>query len=98
MYVGVLTVRLYLHGVDNLKAKRRVVLQVKDRVRAKFNCAVAEVDELDRHAAATLGAAVVSNDGAHANSQVDQIAGFIDGLGLAELLGYSVEVLSVKES
>lgn len=97
MYVGVLSIRLHLAGVDNLKAKRRIVLQLKDRVRAKFNCAVAEVADLDHWQAATLGVSVVSNDGAHANSQLDQIAHFIDGVGIAEVLGYSVEVLSVKE-
>lgn len=97
MYVGVLSIRLHLAGVDSLKAKRRIVLQIKDRVRAKFNCAVAEVADLDHWQAATLGAAVVSNEGAHANSQVDQIAHFIDAMGSAEVLGYAVEVLAVKE-
>lgn len=97
MYVGVLSMRLYLHGIDNLKAKRRIILQIKDRVKARFNCSVAEVGAQDVWQTAELGFSVVSNEGAHANSQVDQIALFVDGLGLAEVLGHSVEVLSVKE-
>jgi uncharacterized protein YlxP (DUF503 family) len=97
VYVGVLSVRLYLHGIDNLKAKRRIVLQIKDRVKARFNCSVAEVGDLDLWQTVELGFSVVSNEGAHANSQLDQIARFVEGLGLAEVLGHSVEVLSVKE-
>jgi uncharacterized protein YlxP (DUF503 family) len=97
MYVGVLSVRLHLHGVLDLKAKRRIVLQIKDRVRAKFNCAVAEVGDLDLWQVATIGVSVVSNEGAHANSALDQIARFIDGTGLAEMLDHTIEVLSVKD-
>lgn len=98
MYVGVLSIRLHLHGVFDLKTKRRIVLQIKDRVRAKFNCAVAEVGDLDLWQAATLGFSVVSNEGAHANSALDQIARFVDSTGLAETLDYSIEVLSVKDN
>ena len=97
MYVGVLTVRLYLHGIDNLKAKRRVLNQMKDRIKAKFNCAMAEVGELDVWQSSTLGFSVVSNEGAHANSALDHIVNFIDQLGLAEMTSHSIEVLSVKE-
>lgn len=97
MYVGVLSVRLHLHGVLDLKSKRRIVLQLKDRIRAKYNCAVAEVGDLDLWQAATIGVTVVSNEGAHANSALDQIARFIDGTGLAEVQDQSLEVISVKE-
>lgn len=97
MYVGVLSVRLHLHGVLDLKTKRRIVLQLKDRIRAKFNCAVAEVGDLDLWQAATIGVTVVSNEGAHANSALDQIARFIDGTGLAEVQDQTLEVISVKE-
>lgn len=97
MYVGILSMRLYLHGIDNLKAKRRIVVQIKDRVKARFNCSIAEVGDLDLWQSIELGASVISNEGAHANSQLDQIAQFIESLGLADVLGHSVEVLSVKE-
>ncbi len=97
MYVGVLTLRLYLHGVRDLKAKRRIVQSVRERVRSRFNCAVAEVDDLDRWQSAVLGVSVVSNDGAHADSSLQHIADFVDGLGLAEVLDRSVEILVVRE-
>lgn len=97
MYVGVLSMRLYLHGIDNLKAKRRVLLQVKDRVKAKFNASVAEVDDLDVWQSATLGFSVVSNDGRQANSALDHIASFVDSMGIVEVTGQSIEILSVKE-
>ncbi len=97
MYVGVLSMRMYLHGVDNLKAKRRILLQIKDRVKAKFNASVAEVDDMNIWQSATLGFSVVSNDGRQANSALDHIASYVDSMGLVEVTAQSIEILSVKE-
>jgi uncharacterized protein len=97
MFVGVLTIRLFLHGVRSLKEKRSIVLRVKDRTRAKFNCAVSEVDDLDKWQAATLGFSVVSNESAHADASLNHIAKFVDSLGLAEVVGQATEIMSFKE-
>jgi uncharacterized protein len=97
MYVGVLEMRLHVPASGSLKAKRRVVSQIKDKVRARFNCAVSEVADMDTWQLATIGVSVVSNEGGHANSCLDRIADYIESLAVAEVLDRSLEILSVKE-
>ncbi|HRX87135.1 MAG TPA: DUF503 domain-containing protein, partial [Phycisphaerae bacterium] len=53
-HVGVLTIELALYEAASLKDKRRVLKSLKDRMRAQFNAAVAEVDNQDARQRATL--------------------------------------------
>jgi len=43
--IGVLTFELHLPQARSLKSKRQVVKGLKDRLRSRFNVAVAELDE-----------------------------------------------------
>lgn len=61
MFVGIVRVRLRLHGVSSLKEKRAILRHIKDRSRARHNISVAEVEDQDRHQAATLGFAAVGH-------------------------------------
>jgi uncharacterized protein YlxP (DUF503 family) len=45
--VGVYTFELHLPQARSLKGKRRVVMRVKERIRSRFNAAVAEIGEHD---------------------------------------------------
>ena len=45
--VGVITFELRLDDAHSLKDKRHYVKSLKDRLRAKFNVAVAEIDHQD---------------------------------------------------
>lgn len=45
MTIGVLTFEIHLPGARSLKDKRQVVRSFKDRLRARHNVAVAELDE-----------------------------------------------------
>jgi uncharacterized protein YlxP (DUF503 family) len=78
MVIGSARIVLALHGVRSLKEKRKIVHGVRDRVKSRFNVAVAEVDDLDLHQRATLGVAVVSNEAAHADSQLQTVIRFIE--------------------
>lgn len=97
MVVGVCRITLSIPGNDSLKGKRAVVRPLLDRVRARFNVAAAEVGALDALRTAVLGFAVVSNDGAHANSMIDTVADFVSGQGKAIVTGRSMELLHVGE-
>ena len=59
--VGVLTLELRLEHSHSLKEKRHVVQSLKDRLRHKFNVAVAEIDGQDLWQRATLAAVTVSS-------------------------------------
>jgi uncharacterized protein YlxP (DUF503 family) len=64
--IGVLTLELRLETSHSLKEKRHVVAGLKDRLRHKFNVAVAEIDHQDLWQRATLAAVTVAGDHLHA--------------------------------
>ena len=78
MNVGVAKITLRLAGSFSLKDKRRVVNSVRDRVRSKFNVAVAEVDQNDAWQTAVIGVTCVSNNVRHADQTLDNVLAFIE--------------------
>ena len=64
--VGVLTLELRLENSHSLKEKRHVIQSLKDRLRGKFNVAVAEIDYQDLWQRAAVAAVTVSSDQVHA--------------------------------
>jgi uncharacterized protein len=94
MFVGVARVSLDIPASGSLKAKRQVVRRITDRVKARFNTAVAEVDENDLWQRAVIAISVVSNDKAHANEQLDKILHFIEEMYAAPVTGREIEILS----
>ncbi len=96
MVVGVCRVRLAIPEGASLKGKRSVVRRVIARVRAEFNVAVAEVEDMDDHDHAVVGFAVVGNDHRVVNSVIDRVVNHIEGLFLADIEDHSYEILHVR--
>lgn len=61
MPVGVLTLEIQLPYSHSLKEKRAVLRKMRDRLRARFNVAIAELDHQDVWQRATLGIVSISN-------------------------------------
>jgi uncharacterized protein YlxP (DUF503 family) len=59
--IGVLTLELRLDGSHSLKEKRHVVKSLQDRLRHKFNVAVAEIDFQDLWQRGLVAAVTVSS-------------------------------------
>lgn len=78
MIVGACCIRLHLPESHSLKDKRQVVKSILARVRAQFEVAAAEVDDLDVWQLATLGLAYASNDTAHAEDILTRAARYIE--------------------
>ena len=70
MVVGTCKITLHIPESHTLKDKRQVLRSLMSRVRQTFEVSIAEVDNLDRWQAATLGVAVVSNDARHADEVI----------------------------
>jgi hypothetical protein len=87
------TVDLHLPDVGSLKDKRHVLKGLKERVRARFEVSVAEVDYQDTWQRATLAVAYVSSDARHANEVVSKAMDFIEANVEGEVLDTSVEIL-----
>jgi uncharacterized protein len=96
MHVGVARIALHLAENASLKGKRMVVKSVAQRVRNRFNVAVAEVDTQDAWQVATLGIVCVSDDPRHANEMLSKVIDFIESERLdAEVGEVDMELIAV---
>ena len=86
-------VELHLPDVESLKGKRHVLKGLKEKVRARFEVSVAEVDHQDLWQRATLALAYVSADWRHANEVVTKAMDFIEDNVEGQVLDTSVEIL-----
>ena len=83
--------KIYIAHAVSLKDKRQVSRSLTAKVKQKFNASIAEVDTQDFCQTLTLGVAVVSGGGKHAQQIMDEIVRFVESNTEGELL--SVEYL-----
>ncbi len=92
--IGVLTLEMRLENSHSLKEKRHVVQSLKDRLRHKFNVAVAEIDGQDLWQRATLAAVTVSSSHDFAEKLLRSVEDEAAALLGAALADANVEWLS----
>ncbi len=95
MVVGTLKIELRLHDNRSLKGKRKIVRSMVDKVRHKFNVAVAEVGSNDKWQKIELGISAVGNDRRHINASLNNILAFLDSLYLAEIVDTKEEIFNI---
>ncbi|MEX0751292.1 MAG: DUF503 domain-containing protein [Dehalococcoidia bacterium] len=79
----------------SLKDKRQVVRSVAQRLRNKYQVAVAEVDDNDAWQIATMGVACVANTARHCDDVLSEIVAFVEQSRLdAEVTDVEREVIS----
>ncbi|MCZ6514359.1 MAG: DUF503 domain-containing protein [Acidobacteria bacterium] len=61
MPVGVMTLEIRIPYAHSLKEKRAVLRKLRDRLRSRFNLAVAELDHQETWQRATLGVVSISS-------------------------------------
>jgi uncharacterized protein YlxP (DUF503 family) len=93
MVVGCGRIRLRLFDIHSLKAKRSIVRSIVARIQNRFRAAAAETSLNDSHEWAEIGFAVVGNDPALINSQVDKIFNGVDEMGLAMIADTNMEII-----
>ena len=77
MVTGTLVVDLLLGDVHSLKAKRAVVRPLVAELRRRFDVAVAEVGDHDRHRRVQIGVAAVAGEGGHVRDVLDECERFV---------------------
>ncbi len=92
MVVGVLQLSLRIPDAMSLKDKRRAVKSLKDRLGARHNVSVAEVDYLDEHRACLLAVAMVSNEKRFTESCLSKIVDEVRMHRSVLLTDYSLEL------
>jgi len=65
MPIGLLTLEIYIPEAHSLKDKRQVLRSLKDRLRGKFNVAVAELEGQDSWQRSVVGIVSLSNNAGH---------------------------------
>jgi uncharacterized protein YlxP (DUF503 family) len=95
MVVGTLKIEFRLHDNDSLKGKRKIIRSMVDRVKHKFNAAVAEIGSNDKWQVIELGISTVGNDRRHIDSSLNNILAFLESLYLAEVVRSEMEILNL---
>lgn len=95
MFVAVARVVLDIPQSGSLKAKRQVLRRISDRVKARFNVSVAEVDGQDLWQRATLALAVVGNERRHVNEMMDKILQYVEDMYVAPVAERQIEIISL---
>jgi len=93
LFTATASVELWIPGAHTLKDRRAVVKSLVERIRHRFNCAVAQLDTDDRVDRAVIGLACISNDEGHARRQRDHILRFMEEDGRAEIITVQTDVL-----
>src|ERR1019366_3416655 len=97
MFVGVLRLTFHIPHARSLKDKRRVVLKFRDRIRARFDVSIAEVDAQDLHQRAVFGVAGVSGDASLCDSVLEQVARAAETAEDAVLTDRSTEFVTIGQ-
>ena len=93
MPVGLLTLEIYIPDAQSLKDKRQVVRSLKDRLRSRFNVAVAELDHQETWQRAEVGIVSLSNEQAHLEKSLRAVFDEAESLLGRELVGHNLEIL-----
>ena len=95
MFIGVLKASLYLSEPQSLKDKRRIIKSMTERLKNKFNIAVAETGDLDSWNRSQLGIVCISNEASHSDRMLASAINFIENQGVVELTHVETEIIPV---
>ena len=93
MPVGLLTLELHIEHARSLKDKRQVLRSLKDRLRAKFNVAVAELEYHDTWQRSVVGIVTISNEEHHVEESLQQVLAEADNILGPLITGHTVDVI-----
>lgn len=93
MPVGLLTLEIHIPDARSLKDKRQVLRSLKDRLRAHFNVAVAELDHQDTWQRAQIGVVSLSNDPAHLEHSLREVLEESERILGRDLVAHDLEML-----
>jgi uncharacterized protein YlxP (DUF503 family) len=91
MIVALARITLHLPDNQSLKGKRKVIKGLMEKIRNRFDAAIAEVDDHDLWQKAQLGMALVSNDSQLLDARVNKIVHFIEDQHVAQVVDSQVE-------
>jgi uncharacterized protein len=91
--IGLLQIDFLIPGSRSLKEKRRAMNSLKQRLRNRYNCSVAETDFKDMWNKSHLAICVVSDVAAHVDSQLNEIVRYASQDRSVQIMQYETEML-----
>ena len=95
MVVGTLKIELHVHDNRSLKGKRKIVKSMVDKVKHKFNVAIAETGSNDKWQKIELGISTVGNNRRHIDTSLSNVIDFLEALYLAEIVNTEIEIINL---
>lgn len=93
MTIGSILLEIFLPASQSLKDKRRVVRSLKDRLRSRYNVAVAEIDHQDTHQRATLGVVSIANERLQIEQLFESVRAEVERNLPGDLVQAQIEIL-----
>lgn len=92
MLIGTLKIQFRLHGIFSIKEKRSIATSLKQKLRNKFNVAVAEIDSQDSLDFLVLAVITVANETRYLHRVLNNISAMIESTSAEEITDISTEV------
>jgi uncharacterized protein YlxP (DUF503 family) len=93
MAVGLLTLELHIADAQSLKDKRQVIRSLKDRLRGKFNVAVAELDFQDSWQRSVIGVVTLANEESYVQEVLQKVLQEADQVLGSFLINQALDLL-----
>ena len=93
MPVGLLTLELHIPDAQSLKDKRHVLRSLKDKLRLKFNVAVAELDHQDLWQRSVVGVVTLSTEEKHVREVLQKALEEADEILGSMLVNQAIEIV-----
>lgn len=91
MPIGLLTLEIHIPDARSLKDKRQVLRSLKDKLRAHFNVAVAELAHQETWQRSRVGVVSISGDAKHLEDSIAAIAAESERVLGRDLVGQEIE-------
>lgn len=92
-HIAQISIEFLIHHAVSLKDKRRVVNSVKDRLRARFNAAVAEIGYLEEWQRCAIGVLMLGNERVPLEREINALQQFMQEVRDIELVDVAWEWL-----
>ena len=97
MPIGLLTLEIHISEAQSLKDKRQVLRSLKDRLRAHFNVAVAELEHQELWQRSKVGVVSISGDGKHLEESLASVAAESERLLGRDLVSQEIDYFEDSE-
>ncbi|WP_291320951.1 DUF503 domain-containing protein [Desulfonatronospira sp.] len=92
MMIGTLYIKIRLHGITSLKAKRRISSSLKQKLKNKFNLAVAEIGSENSLDHLEIAMVTLANDKLRVEEILNKALQMVEAVSADDLQEVKIEV------